>query len=324
MRFVLMIEGQEGVSWDEWVALARACEEHGLEGLFRSDHYQSVFDVSGRGSLDAWATLAGLAAVTERIRLGHDGLAGDLPASVGARADGRDRRPHLGRPRRARARRRLEPGEHDAHGFPFPGLASGWRSSRSSSRSCTASGRRTSSRSRGATTGSERCRAEPKPLQQPHPPIVMGGARRAARRGPRGPLGRRVQHPVRVGGGVPRAPGRGSPRRASATGGSRSSFSLMARAASVATRPRCSSVPGAGWSGAAATTTPRSCSSRTTCSSAPSTRSSRDCGSTRDGRRRAGLPPAPRPHRPRHGAADRRGGRSRVRVNRVAPVRGVD
>ena len=45
MRFVLMIEGQEGVSWDDWVALARACEEHGLEGLFRSDHYQSVFDV---------------------------------------------------------------------------------------------------------------------------------------------------------------------------------------------------------------------------------------------------------------------------------------
>src|SRR6476646_7906495 len=65
-----MIEGQEGVAWDEWVALARACEEHGLEGLFRSDHYQSVFDLSGRGSLDAWAILAGLAAVTERIRLG--------------------------------------------------------------------------------------------------------------------------------------------------------------------------------------------------------------------------------------------------------------
>ena len=70
VRVCLMIEGQEGVSWHEWVALARACEEHGLEGLFRSDHYQSVFDVPGRGSLDAWATLAGLAAVTERIRLG--------------------------------------------------------------------------------------------------------------------------------------------------------------------------------------------------------------------------------------------------------------
>jgi alkanesulfonate monooxygenase SsuD/methylene tetrahydromethanopterin reductase-like flavin-dependent oxidoreductase (luciferase family) len=53
-----MIEGQEGVSWEQWVALARACEEGGLEGLFRSDHYRSVFEVAGRGSLDAWATLA--------------------------------------------------------------------------------------------------------------------------------------------------------------------------------------------------------------------------------------------------------------------------
>ena len=35
----LMIEGQEGVTWDQWVALARACEAFGYEGLFRSDHY---------------------------------------------------------------------------------------------------------------------------------------------------------------------------------------------------------------------------------------------------------------------------------------------
>jgi len=33
MRICLMIEGQEGVSWEEWVALAHACEEHGIEGL---------------------------------------------------------------------------------------------------------------------------------------------------------------------------------------------------------------------------------------------------------------------------------------------------
>jgi F420-dependent oxidoreductase-like protein len=65
-----MIEGQEDVSWKQWVALALACEEHGLEGLFRSDHYVSVFDRSQRGSLDAWTTLAGLAALTSRIRLG--------------------------------------------------------------------------------------------------------------------------------------------------------------------------------------------------------------------------------------------------------------
>ena len=65
-----MIEGQEGVSWDDWVALAHACEEHGLEGLFRSDHYASLSHEEERGSLDAWATLTALGAVTKRIRLG--------------------------------------------------------------------------------------------------------------------------------------------------------------------------------------------------------------------------------------------------------------
>ena len=64
-----MIEGQEDVTWDDWVALASACEEHGVEALFRSDHYISWFDES-RHVLDAWATLAGLAARTTRLELG--------------------------------------------------------------------------------------------------------------------------------------------------------------------------------------------------------------------------------------------------------------
>ena len=70
MRINLMVEGQESVTWAQWQDLARACEEHGLEGLFRSDHYQSVQGRTERSSLDAWATLAALGAITERIRLG--------------------------------------------------------------------------------------------------------------------------------------------------------------------------------------------------------------------------------------------------------------
>src|SRR6266536_54725 len=69
VRLALMIEGQEGVTWDDWVALASACEEHGVEALFRSDHYISWFDESRR-VLDAWATLAGLAARTTTLQLG--------------------------------------------------------------------------------------------------------------------------------------------------------------------------------------------------------------------------------------------------------------
>jgi alkanesulfonate monooxygenase SsuD/methylene tetrahydromethanopterin reductase-like flavin-dependent oxidoreductase (luciferase family) len=64
-----MIEGQEGVTWEHWVALASACEEHGVEALFRSDHYISGFDEQ-RPVLDAWSTIAGLAATTTKLELG--------------------------------------------------------------------------------------------------------------------------------------------------------------------------------------------------------------------------------------------------------------
>jgi alkanesulfonate monooxygenase SsuD/methylene tetrahydromethanopterin reductase-like flavin-dependent oxidoreductase (luciferase family) len=69
VRLALMIEGQEGVTWDDWVALASACEEHGVEALFRSDHYISGFD-ENRRALDAWTTIAGLAAQTTTLQLG--------------------------------------------------------------------------------------------------------------------------------------------------------------------------------------------------------------------------------------------------------------
>jgi alkanesulfonate monooxygenase SsuD/methylene tetrahydromethanopterin reductase-like flavin-dependent oxidoreductase (luciferase family) len=69
MQVCLMIEGQEGVTWSEWTALATAAEQQGLYGLFRSDHYTS-FHAEPGPALDAWATLNALAAVTERLRLG--------------------------------------------------------------------------------------------------------------------------------------------------------------------------------------------------------------------------------------------------------------
>ena len=39
MLVSLMVSGQEDVTWDDWLALARAAEESGVEGLFRSDHH---------------------------------------------------------------------------------------------------------------------------------------------------------------------------------------------------------------------------------------------------------------------------------------------
>ena len=70
MRVNLMIEGQESVTWQQWLGLAGAVEDAGLEGLFRSDHYQSVQGRTERSSLDAWTTIAALATTTSTIRLG--------------------------------------------------------------------------------------------------------------------------------------------------------------------------------------------------------------------------------------------------------------
>jgi F420-dependent oxidoreductase-like protein len=70
MDVCLMIEGQEDVTWEDWLALAAACEEHGVGTMFRSDHYLSVDDRRERGSLDAWGTVTALGAVTEKLRLG--------------------------------------------------------------------------------------------------------------------------------------------------------------------------------------------------------------------------------------------------------------
>jgi alkanesulfonate monooxygenase SsuD/methylene tetrahydromethanopterin reductase-like flavin-dependent oxidoreductase (luciferase family) len=70
MRFALMTEPQQGLSYDEILALADTAEDAGIEAFFRSDHYSSFPGEAGLPTTDAWATLAGLARETERIHLG--------------------------------------------------------------------------------------------------------------------------------------------------------------------------------------------------------------------------------------------------------------
>ena len=92
-----MVEGQEGVSWDEWLALADACEEHGIEAMFRSDHYLSLTDPD-RPVTDAWTLLGALAARTTKLRIGtlvspvtfrHPAVVAKAAAAVDHISDGR-------------------------------------------------------------------------------------------------------------------------------------------------------------------------------------------------------------------------------------------
>jgi alkanesulfonate monooxygenase SsuD/methylene tetrahydromethanopterin reductase-like flavin-dependent oxidoreductase (luciferase family) len=70
MRVCLMVEGQQGLTWADWCALADTSERLGFEGLFRSDHYFSARGVSGVGATDAWTVLGALAERTTTLRLG--------------------------------------------------------------------------------------------------------------------------------------------------------------------------------------------------------------------------------------------------------------
>ncbi|HEX4526808.1 MAG TPA: LLM class flavin-dependent oxidoreductase [Gaiellaceae bacterium] len=162
MRVCLMIEGQEGVSWEQWTALARAAEDASLDGLFRSDHYRSITRGEPSGALDAWATLAGLAAVTTKIRLGtmvspvtfrRVPVLAKMVTTVDHISGGRV---ELG----------LGAGwfeaEHEAYGFAFPPLRE-----------------RLDELDRQLAEivrhWGEAPEIQPKPLQRPHPPIIVGG-----------------------------------------------------------------------------------------------------------------------------------------------------
>ena len=170
-----MIEGQEGVTWEQWLALAAACERHGLEGLFRSDHYLSFVGGEGRGSLDAWATLAGLAAVTERIRLGtmvspatfrHPSQLARVATTVDHISGGRV---ELGLGGGWNER------EHRAHGFEFPDTPTRLdlfaEQLELIHRQLTEEGLDFS----GRFYTTERLTALPRPVQTPRMPIIVGG-----------------------------------------------------------------------------------------------------------------------------------------------------
>jgi F420-dependent oxidoreductase-like protein len=175
MRVELMIEGQEDVTWPQWVAIAQACEKHGVGTLFRSDHYLSVEGHDERGSLETWTTLAGLAAVTTRLRLGvlvspatfrHPSVLAKTVTAIDHISGGRV---ELG----------LGAGwheaEHRAFGFEFPPLGERMEileEQLAVVRGAWADGPFSLDGKHYRLASVD---ALPKPVQRPHPPLIIGG-----------------------------------------------------------------------------------------------------------------------------------------------------
>jgi F420-dependent oxidoreductase-like protein len=179
MRLRIFTEPQQGASYDQLLAVARCAEEEGFDAFFRSDHYLKMGDVDGRpGPTDAWTTLAGLARDTTRVRLGTlvtsatfrwPGPLAITVAQVDAMSGGRV---ELG----------LGAGwfdaEHRAYGIPFP--PTGERFERLEEQLAIITGLWTTADGDtfdhdGRHYRVERSPALPKPVQQPHPPVIVGG-----------------------------------------------------------------------------------------------------------------------------------------------------
>ena len=177
MDLCLMIEGQEGVSWPQWVALARACEEHGVPGLFRSDHYLELGgDHPERGALDAWTTLAALGAVTTTLRLGtlvspatfrHPSVLAKAVVTADHVSDGRV---ELGLGAGWHER------EHEAFGFPFPPTRERMDVLEEQLQVILGSWAEGPFSFEGEHYRLRELDAQPKPAQRPHPPIIIGGS----------------------------------------------------------------------------------------------------------------------------------------------------
>jgi F420-dependent oxidoreductase-like protein len=187
MKLRIFTEPQQGADYQTLRAVALAAEELGFDAFFRSDHYLKMGEVSGLpGPTDSWATLAGLALETSRIRLGTlvsaatFRLPGPLAVTVAQVDQMSGGRVELG----------LGTGwyeaEHAAYGIPFPPL--GERFDRLEEQLAIITGLWTTPEGQAFSFAGAHYRVAdspglPKPAQRPRPPVLIGGT--GIRRTPR-------------------------------------------------------------------------------------------------------------------------------------------
>lgn len=178
MDFRVFVEPQQGASYADQLAVAQAAESLGYPAFFRSDHYVAMSGDGLPGPTDSWVTLAGIARETSAIRLGtlvtsatfrHPGPLAISVAQVDAMSSGR-----------------VDFGigagwfeeEHLAYAIPFPPL--GERFERLREQLDIITGLWTTPAGQtfdydGAHYTVKDSPALPKPVQDPHPPIIIGG-----------------------------------------------------------------------------------------------------------------------------------------------------
>jgi F420-dependent oxidoreductase-like protein len=182
MDLRIMVEPQQGATYDQQLAVAQTAEALGFDGFFRSDHWLRIEGLSevalNPGPTDSWVTLGALARETSRIRLGtmvtsatfrYPGPLAVAVAQVDQMSGGR-----------------VEFGlgagwygdEHVAYGIPFPSLKERFERFEEQLEiitglwACPPDSQYTFEGTHYGIVGSP---ALPKPVQVPGPPVIVGG-----------------------------------------------------------------------------------------------------------------------------------------------------
>ena len=186
MKLRIFVEPQQGASYEQQLRVAQAAESAGFDAFFRSDHFLTMGGDGLPGPTDAWVTLGAIARETDRIRLGTMvtsatfRLPGLLAVQVAQVDDMSGGRAELG------LGAGWFDGEHTAYGVPFPPL--GERFERLEEQFAVIRGLWDTPEGEtfdfeGRHYQLKDSPALPKPVQQPHPPLIVGGG--GAKRTPR-------------------------------------------------------------------------------------------------------------------------------------------
>src|SRR4051812_26942466 len=175
MRFGLDI-AQQRMPWDELVRRVRLAEELGFDGMWGFDHFKPMYGEGPGETFDGMTTLAALAGVTSRIRLGLlvTGATYRHPSMLAIQALTVDHASH-GRLELAVGAAWFEE-EHRELGIPFPSTSERFDRLEDTleiiTRLCTGEVVDYD----GKVVSLQHAHVRPLPVQQPHPPIWIGGS----------------------------------------------------------------------------------------------------------------------------------------------------
>ncbi len=179
MEFRVMVEPQQGATYEQQLRFALHAETCGFTGFFRSDHFLRIGPGDpAPGPTDLWVTLGALARETSQIRLGAmvSSATFRLPGVLAVQVAQID----------AMSAGRLEVGlgsgwfepEHASYGIPFPNAAERRRRWEEQLAVLTGIWRTPPGESfsyHGEFYSLVDCPCLPRPIQRPHPPLVIGG-----------------------------------------------------------------------------------------------------------------------------------------------------